>query len=216
MTVGLDDVTISDDIDTDAGGGADVKDKITKSAEPPKMTKDEWQAVFEKDVLPKRLSRKEAEVYKSLGIKGPDDYATIAEKAKNFDVSQEAQKTEDEKRAERDAQRDREFDELRNNLKERDRKLLINEVADELEIPKKLRQYLTGDDEDSLRESATSLLDAVSEFGGSKKKNDAKVVDDSVKEKKTVYGGGDKKPSQVVDPKELVKKIMASETGLLT
>jgi hypothetical protein len=198
-----------DDVDTDK-----VEDKPEAKDDAPKLTKAEWQAKFDAEVLPKRLQRKEKEVLKALGLNSVDEYATIAEKAKNYDGLVEKDKTEEQRRAERDAERDREFAELKRGLAERDHKLLVGEVADELNVPKRLRKFLTGTDEDSLREQAQELLDGVSEVAG-KKDTKQKTPDDSVKETKTVYGGGGKKPDKTINTTDLAASILKKQAGVL-
>jgi hypothetical protein len=185
-----------------------------KPGDEQKLTKAEWQEEFNKKVLPNRLQRKEAEILKTLGLNSLDEYATIQEKANKYEAEVNKNKTEEERRAERDAERDRKLAELQQGLAERDRKLLVTDIADEFELPKKLRGFLQGSDEESLRESAQSLLDAVSEVGGPKKDTSKKSPDDSVKEKKTAYAGGGKKPDSTVDPKALAEKIRKRQGGL--
>lgn len=202
----IDDDTVVDD--------DDKTEKVEKKEEP-KLSKAEWQAQFEADVLPKRLQRKEKEVLKALGLNSLDEYATIKTKAEQADALAAANQTEEEKRAARDAQRDAEFAALKNDIKARDYKILVGEIADELEIPKRLRSFLKGDDEESLRESAEALLDAMSEFGGPKNDPKKKTTQDSVTEKKVVHGGGGKKPDTAIDPKALAKKIYENNAGVL-
>jgi hypothetical protein len=210
---GLEDDKNDDDVD-DTVVEDDKTDKPEKKEEP-KLSKSEWQAQFEADVLPKRLQRKEKEVLKALGLNSLDEYATIKTKADQADQLAAASQTEEEKRAARDAQRDAEFAALKNDIKARDYKILVGEIADELEIPKRLRSFLKGDDEESLRESAEALLDAMSEFGGAKNDPKKKTTQDSVTEKKVVHGGGGKKPDVTIDPKALAKKIYESSGGVL-
>ena len=200
-----------DDVVVDNG---DEGDKSKKSDEP-LLSKSEWQAQFEADVLPKRLQRKEREVLKALGLNSLDEYATIKTKAEQADALEQSKLSEDEKRAARDAQRDAEFAALKNDIKARDYKILVGEIADELEIPKRLRSFLKGDDEESLRESGQALLDAMSEFGGVKNEPKKKVTQDSVAEKKVLHGGGGKKPDAAIDPKALAEKIFKNNGGVL-
>lgn len=211
---GLEDDKNDDDVD-DTVVEDDKADKVDNKKEEPKLSKAEWQAQFESDVLPKRLQRKEKEVLKSLGLNSLDEYATIKSKAEKADELAAANLSEEEKRAARDAQRDAEFAALKNDIKARDHKILVGEIADDLEIPKRLRSFLKGDDEESLRESGQALLDAMSEFGGAKNDSKKKTTQDSVTEKKVVHGGGGKKPDAAIDPKALAKKIYESNAGVL-
>lgn len=206
MVIDDEDVKVTTDDDD-----IEVEDKKkTTTKEEPKLSKSEWQSQFETDVLPKRLARKEKEVLKALGLNSLDEYATIASKAKDYDEKVAKDQTEEDRRAAQDAERDRQLAALQSDLKARDHKILIGEVADELEVPKKLRKFLQGDDEDTLRESAQALLDAMSEVGGPKNDTKKTTTQDSVKEKKVVHGGGGPKPDQTVDTKKLAEKIYKS------
>ena len=206
---------VDDDTELDDDEGEDKSKKSTK-VDDQKLTKSEWQEIFEKDVLPKRLSRKEKEVFKTLGINGPDDYATINSKAQKYDSEIASKQSDDEKRATREAERDKQFADLQRDLKARDYKILVGEVADDMEVPKKLRKFLKGEDEDSLRESAQDLLDAMSEVGGNKEDDTKKKnTKDTVTETKVVHGGGGAKKDQTVDPKALAEKILKRNSNLV-
>lgn len=114
-----------------------------------------------KNLVTKRLSRDRKTNLEPL----QQTNATLEAEVARLKPFEEAAMTDAEKRDAREAALAAEIEELRTFKAQTSRQGQVNEIATEIGLPASMVKFITGEDEAAIRESATDLLNALSEGG---------------------------------------------------